>query len=155
MILPPANKDCAIFEKKIKRKYFCFHRPSGVGLGGNYIWLASSPDLINWGGHECIAHTRPGMWDSSRVGAGAAPIETDEGWLAIYHGADEQNRYCLGALLLDRRNPAKVLARSNTPIMGVVGSIQNSRRLWHNSCIHQHGWSACPCCKVEEIEGMT
>jgi predicted GH43/DUF377 family glycosyl hydrolase len=117
MILPPANKDCAIFEKKIKRKYFCFHRPSGVGLGGNYIWLASSPDLINWGGHECIAHTRPGMWDSSRIGAGAAPIETEDGWLAIYHGADEQSRYCLGALLLDRRNPAKVLARSNSPIM--------------------------------------
>jgi predicted GH43/DUF377 family glycosyl hydrolase len=42
---------------------------------------------------------------------------TDKGWLEIYHGADEQNRYCLGALLLDAENPAKVLARTADPIM--------------------------------------
>jgi len=117
MILPPANKDCAIFEKTIDGKYFCFHRPSGVGLGGHYVWLASSPDLVHWGNHSCIAKTREGMWDSSRVGAGAAPIETDRGWLALYHGADQDNRYCLGALLLDKNNPEKVLARSADPIM--------------------------------------
>jgi predicted GH43/DUF377 family glycosyl hydrolase len=51
------------------------------------------------------------------VGAGAAPIRTSEGWLAIYHGADANNRYGLGALLLDLQSPAKVLARSREPIM--------------------------------------
>ena len=117
MILPPANKDCAIFEKKIKGEYFCFHRPSGVGLGGHYIWLASSPDLFHWGNHTCLAKTREGMWDCSRIGAGAAPIKTERGWLAIYHGADHQNRYCLGAILLDKNNPSKVLGRSEKPIM--------------------------------------
>jgi predicted GH43/DUF377 family glycosyl hydrolase len=81
------------------------------------MWLASSPDLVHWGNHSCIAKTREGMWDSSRVGAGAAPIETERGWLALYHGADQDNRYCLGALLLDKNNPEKVLARSADPIM--------------------------------------
>lgn len=57
------------------------------------------------------------MWDSARVGSGAAPIKTDRGWLVIYHGANEMNRYCLGALLLDLRYPTRVLARSGEPIM--------------------------------------
>ena len=117
MILPPANKDCAIFESKVNDKYYCFHRPSGVGLGGNFIWLASSPDLQHWGNHICLAETRKEMWDSNRIGAGAAPIMTKEGWLAIYHGADYENRYCLGALLLDKQNPANVIARSEKPLM--------------------------------------
>lgn len=117
MIFPPHNKDCAIFEEKIGDKYFALHRPSSPELGGNYIWLAESPDKIHWGNHQLIAKTRENMWDSARVGAGAAPIKTDEGWLEIYHGADENNRYCLGLLLLDLENPAKVIARSFEPIM--------------------------------------
>lgn len=117
MILPPANKDCAIFAETVGDQYVCFHRPSGVGLGGNFIWLAFSPDLRHWGRHVCIAHTREGMWDSARIGAGAAPIRTERGWLAIYHGADANQRYCLGALLLNLDDPSQVLARSETPIM--------------------------------------
>lgn len=117
MIFPPHNKDCAIWEKKIEGMYYAFHRPSSPELGGNYIWLAESPDRLHWGNHKCIATTRKGMWDSVRVGAGAAPIETEVGWLEIYHGANEENRYCLGALLLDKNDPSKVLARSKAPIM--------------------------------------
>lgn len=120
MILPPHNKDCAIFEEKIGGKYFCFHRPSGIDVGGNFIWIASSNDLEHWGHHSCILRTRPGMWDSARVGAGAAPIKTPEGWLEIYHGADHRQRYCLGAILLDLENPEKVLARSNKPLFEPV-----------------------------------
>ncbi len=117
MIFPPHNKDCAIFEKKINDRYYALHRPSSPELGGNYIWIAESPDLLHWGNHQCVAVTRHGMWDSARVGAGAAPIETPEGWLEIYHGATKENRYCLGALLLDKDDPSKVLARSKDPIM--------------------------------------
>ncbi len=117
MIFPPHNKDCAIFEEKIKGKYYALHRPSSPELGGNYIWLASSSDLLHWGDHHCIATTCNRLWDSARVGAGAAPIKTAEGWLEIYHGADENHRYCLGALLLDIDDPSKVIARSNTPVM--------------------------------------
>jgi Predicted glycosylase len=117
MIFPPHNKDCAIFPEAIDGKYFALHRPSSPEIGGNYIWLAESPDLKHWGAHRCLARTRPGMWDSARIGAGAAPIHTPRGWLEIYHGADGNNRYCLGALLLDLEHPRKVLARSRDPIM--------------------------------------
>jgi len=117
MILPPHNKDCALFEEKIEGKYYAFHRPSSPELGGNYIWLAESPDRVHWGNHKCIAVTRKGSWDEDRIGAGGAPIKTSEGWLEIYHGANKDNRYCLGALLLDLKDPSKVLARSREPIM--------------------------------------
>lgn len=117
MILPPHNKDCAIFEEMIDGKYFALHRPSSVDLGGNYIWIASSPDGIHWGNHKCIAKTRKNSWDSKRVGAGAAPVKTKAGWLEIYHGANEKHEYCLGALLLDLTDPTKVIARSESPLM--------------------------------------
>jgi beta-1,2-mannobiose phosphorylase / 1,2-beta-oligomannan phosphorylase len=117
MILPPHNKDCTLFEEKIRGKYFALHRPSSPELGANYIWIAESPDSIHWGNHKCVATTRPGMWDSARIGAGCSPIQTPEGWLAIYHGADAENRYCLGALLLDINNPCHVIARSVEPLM--------------------------------------
>jgi len=117
LIFPPHNKDCALFETKIGGNYYAFHRPSSVDLGGNYIWLARSPDGIHWGEHKLIARTRSNYWDSRRVGAGAAPIRTDKGWLAIYHGADANHHYCLGALLLDLEDPSIVLGRSEHPIM--------------------------------------
>lgn len=117
MILSPHNKDCAIFEEKINGKYYALHRPSSPELGGNYIWLAESLDAIHWGNHKCIAKTRVGNFDSKRLGAGAAPIKTEKGWLEIYHGATAGNRYCLGAILLDLKDPSKVIARSVEPIM--------------------------------------
>ena len=117
MVLPPHNKDCALFEEPIEGRYYALHRPSSPILGGNYIWLAESPDLVHWGNHRCLARTRSDSWDSARVGAGASPIRTEAGWLEIYHGATAQNRYCLGALLLDLYQPWKVLARSREPIM--------------------------------------
>lgn len=90
MIISPHNKDCALFEEKIGGMYYALHRPSSPELGGNYIWIAESPDLTHWGNHRCIAHSRPGMWDSARVGAGASPIRTEKGWLEIYHGATKE-----------------------------------------------------------------
>lgn len=126
MILPPHNKDCALFEEKIDGKYYTFHRPSSPELGGNYIWLAESPDLKHWGNHKCVATTRDGYWDCARVGAGAAPIKTEAGWLEIYHGADYNHRYCLGALLLDLNDPSKVLARSEEPIMEPIAPYEQT-----------------------------
>jgi predicted GH43/DUF377 family glycosyl hydrolase len=126
MILPPHNKDCAVFEEQIDGLYYALHRPSSPELGGNYIWIAESPDLLHWGNHRCIAHTRPGLWDSARIGAGAAPLRTDRGWLEIYHGATRENRYCLGALLLDLDEPWKVLARSTAPIMEPLENYEKS-----------------------------
>lgn len=117
MILSPHNKDCAIFEEKINGLFYALHRPSSVDIGGNYIWIASSPDGIHWGNHHCIIKTRKNHWDSKRIGAGAAPIKTEKGWLEIYHGANENHQYCLGAFLMDIENPTKVISRTEAPIM--------------------------------------
>jgi predicted GH43/DUF377 family glycosyl hydrolase len=117
MIFSPHNKDCAIFDEKINGLYYALHRPSSVDIGGNFIWLAQSPDGLHWGNHKCILKTRTDNWDSARVGAGAAPIKTPQGWLEIYHGANHQHQYCLGAVLLDLNDPSKVLARTTDPIM--------------------------------------
>jgi len=117
LIFPPHNKDVAIFEEKINGKFYALHRPTSKNIGGNYIWLAESPDGVHWGNHQCILKTRAGYWDSARIGAGAAPIRTENGWLEIYHGANEDHRYCLGAVLLDLKDPAKVIARTEQPIM--------------------------------------
>ena len=126
MIFPPHNKDCALFEEKIGQYFYAFHRPSSPELGGNYIWLAESPDRLHWGNHRCVATTREGKWDSARVGAGASPIKTPRGWLEIYHGATRENRYCLGALLLDLNDPSKVLARSEEPIMEPIAPYEQT-----------------------------
>ena len=117
VVLPPANKDAAVFEQRVDGRHVCLHRPSGVIVGGHYIWMARSPDLRHWGSNVCVARPRPGQWDSARVGGGAPPIRTPRGWLVIYHGADARSRYCLGGLLLDLDQPARVLARSGRPIM--------------------------------------
>jgi len=126
MIFPPHNKDCAIFEDKIHGKYYALHRPSSPELGGNYMWIAQSPDLLHWGNHKCIATTREKSWDSARLGAGAAPVRTPDGWLEIYHGADYNHKYCLGALLLDMDDPSRVIARSDQAIMEPVASYEKT-----------------------------
>jgi predicted GH43/DUF377 family glycosyl hydrolase len=131
MILPPHNKDCALFEEKINGLYYALHRPSSVAIGGNYIWLAQSPDGIHWGNHQCIVKTRKDSWDSARVGAGAAPIKTASGWLEIYHGADSDHRYCLGAFLLDINDPSKVISRTIDAIMEPLAAYETSGFFGH------------------------
>ncbi len=116
VIFVPDNKDVALFPEKINGRYCCFNRPSGVYFGGHNIWLGFSPDLLHWGDYQPLALPRPGMWDSARIGCGAEPLKTDEGWLEIYHGSDGQNYY-LGAMLLDLKDPSRVLARSDEPLL--------------------------------------
>ncbi len=60
---------------------------------------------------------RADFWDEIRVGASAVPFKIEAGWLEIYHGVDQNNRYCLGAMLLDAEQPWKVVARSEKPIL--------------------------------------
>ncbi|TVX98251.1 glycoside hydrolase family 130 protein [Cohnella terricola] len=116
-IFHPDNKDVVIFPRKIGGKYYAIHRPSFSHYGKPEMWIADSNDLQMWGNHRHLAGLREGSWDDGRIGASAVPIDTEEGWLEIYHGADKNNRYCLGALLLDRDEPWKVIARSISPFM--------------------------------------
>jgi len=115
VIFGPDNKDIAIFPEKINGRYYAFHRPSMKHLGSPSMWLASSENLLDWGHHEFVIGPRPGMWDGERVGCGAAPIRTSQGWLELYHASDPNTRYCTGAVLLDLDEPWKVIARSGQP----------------------------------------
>ena len=116
-IFHPDNKDVAIFPRMINGKYYALHRPSTSEFSRPNMWIASSPDLKCWGDNKTIAMVRDGYWDSTRIGASCVPFETEEGFVEIYHGADESNRYCLGVLLLDKNDPSIVIARSETPLV--------------------------------------
>lgn len=118
IVLPPENRNAAVFPEKIGGRYVMMHRPNSEPFGSSGIWLAFSDDLVHWGDHRFLAGARRGHWDSARIGAGAPPLKTRHGWLAIYHGAAlESNAYCLGALLLDLHDPTRVLARSREPLL--------------------------------------
>jgi beta-1,2-mannobiose phosphorylase / 1,2-beta-oligomannan phosphorylase len=117
MVFAPPNKDCVLFPEKVGGAYLALHRPVSEGLGGMYMWIARSPDLVHWGEHRCVLRPRRGTWDAAKVGAGAPPLRIHEGWLEIYHGVGGDGRYCLGAVLLDAGDPARVLGRSHDPIM--------------------------------------
>ncbi len=117
IIFAPDNKDIAIFPERINGRYYTLHRPAVKHLGTMAIWLASGDNLLDWGHHRELISPRPGCWDCERVGAGASPIKTAEGWLELYHGADNNIRYCTGALLLDLEEPWKVIARSGDPFL--------------------------------------
>lgn len=117
MIFAPENKDVILFPEKIGGKYYALHRPVPKGVGNPEIWIAESPDLFHWGNHRYLLGLRKGSWDSRRIGGGAVPIKTEQGWLELYHGADQKDRYSMGAILLDLHDPAKVIARSAQPIL--------------------------------------
>lgn len=117
VMFAPDNKDVALFPETIGGRYFAFHRPSMKQIGQPSLWVASSENLQDWGRHEFVFGPRPGCWDSERVGCGAAPLRTAEGWLEFYHASDERTRYCTGAVLLDLEQPWKVIARSRAPFL--------------------------------------
>ncbi|MBW4079931.1 glycoside hydrolase family 130 protein [Paenibacillus sp. S150] len=113
----PDNKDVVLFPRLIAGKYYALHRPSCSHYGQPEIWIAESSDLLQWGNHRQLIGVREGQWDGGRIGASLVPLETGEGWLEIYHGADRDNKYSIGALLLDKNEPWRVIARSELPLM--------------------------------------
>ncbi|MFG6114875.1 glycoside hydrolase family 130 protein [Halobacillus sp. MO56] len=117
LMLHPENKDVAIFPEKIGGKYYTLHRPVPKGIGRPEIWIAESDNLKYWGNHQYLLGLSEDGWDNGRIGGGAVPFKTEQGWLEIYHAADKNDRYCLGAVLLDSENPAKILAKTEEPIL--------------------------------------
>ena len=116
-IFCPENLDVVIFPEKFDGQYAAWTRPVGVHCGAASIWMARSNDLIHWGQHRPVMRPRGGYWDSARVGAGCVPFRVEGGWLALYHGADRENRYCAGTALLDSNDPGRILGRSESPIL--------------------------------------
>lgn len=118
IIFAPENKDVTIFPEKINGKYVTFNRPVPCAIGGPDMWIAESPDLIHWGKQKHFyGVSNEDSWENGRVGGGAVPFLTEQGWIKIYHAADKDDRYCLGAFLLDRNDPSKILAKTSKAIL--------------------------------------
>jgi len=105
------NKNAVIFPRRINDRYVMCHR-----LDPN-IYIAYSHDLRTWNNSKPVMRPRPDLWDCVKIGAAGPPIELDEGWLLIYHGVDAGRTYRLGAAILDKEDPEKVIYRSKGPIL--------------------------------------
>ena len=112
----PFNRNAVLFPRKINDKYMLLSRPSDSGhTPFGDIFLSESPDMVYWGKHRHVMGSNENWWESLKIGGGAAPIETSEGWLMFYHGVIRTcngYRYSMGAALLDRDDPSRVLYRT-------------------------------------------
>jgi len=117
ILFPPENKDVCILPEMIGGMYHGLHRPLNTLFGQHAIWYASSPDLRNWGSHQCIMRPRANGWENKRVGGGAPCVRTEKGWLQIYHGANHEHRYALFAAMFDLESPSRLIARSDEPVL--------------------------------------
>ncbi len=121
----PFNRNGVLFPRKIGGKYFMLSRPSDDGhTPFGDIYVSQSPDICHWGMHRLVMRRGGGevgqWWQRTKIGAGPIPIETDDGWLMIYHGVmDTCNGfvYSMGAAILDLEEPWKVLFRTNQHIL--------------------------------------
>ena len=134
----PFNRNGVLFPRKIGGLYTMLSRPSDNGhTPFGDIFLSQSPDLEFWGRHRYVfgtIHDDFSAWQSTKVGPGPAPIETDEGWLLLYHGVITTCNgfvYRIGTALLDLDEPWKVLCRSRDYLMApwemyeCVGDVPN------------------------------
>jgi predicted GH43/DUF377 family glycosyl hydrolase len=106
-----ANKGMALFPRRIGGRYMMLGRQDHEN-----IWLLGSDDLYDWqGGINIISPHWP--WEFVQIGNGGSPIEIDEGWLVLIHGVGAVRNYCIGACLLDRDDPSKLIARTRDPLI--------------------------------------
>ncbi len=122
-VMPPEDKDAALFPVKFKGLWAMLPRPVPKSpLLGAHIWISFSPNLKHWGEHQEIIQAREGgWWDANKIGLCAPPMQTEEGWLILYHGVRTTasgSIYRLGLALLDLENPTKVLRRTDEWIFG-------------------------------------
>ena len=113
----PFNRNGVLFPRRIGGSYAMLSRPSDGGhTPFGEIFYSESSDLVHWGRHRHVLAPVPLSWQSTKVGAGPTPIETEEGWLLVYHGVLTSCNgfvYSTGAALLDLEEPWKVVARGS------------------------------------------
>jgi len=123
IIFPPENKDVLLFPGRVLGDYVALHRPNpSTYFATPEMWIARSPDLINWGHHRHFLGGRSG-WELGRIGGGTPPILFEGGWLEIYHGNNKDpirpgvGVYSAGAILMDLEDPGRIIAHTDGPIM--------------------------------------
>ena len=119
------DKDVVLFPRNVAesefQRYMLLHRPS-AWVGPQYntekpsIWIAEGDSVTNYDKHSLLIKPEE-TWEALKIGAGVPPIKTEKGWLVIYHGVNENHVYSAGAILLDIKEPTKILGRTRTPIL--------------------------------------
>jgi predicted GH43/DUF377 family glycosyl hydrolase len=105
------NKGMALFPRKIEGRYAMIARQDNENL-----YLIYSDDLYRWEGGQAIL--KPQFpWEFVQIGNCGSPVELEEGWLMLTHGVGPVRKYSIGAALLDKRDPSRVLARSSEPLL--------------------------------------
>jgi beta-1,4-mannooligosaccharide/beta-1,4-mannosyl-N-acetylglucosamine phosphorylase len=113
----PFNRNGVLFPRRIGGSYAMLNRPSDNGhTPFGDVYYSESPDLVHWGRHRHVMAPIPLTWQATKVGAGPTPIETEHGWLCLYHGVLTSCNgfvYAMGAALLDLDEPWRVVARAD------------------------------------------
>ncbi|MCP8891788.1 glycoside hydrolase family 130 protein [Sphingomonas faeni] len=105
------NKGMALFPRKVNGQYMMIGRQDGENL-----FLLKSDTLTDWDDGEKIL-TPEYPWELVQIGNCGPPIELDEGWLLLTHGVGAMRKYSIGAVLLDKDDPSKVIGRTKQPIL--------------------------------------
>lgn len=122
VLLDENNKDSALFPSKINDEYVMIHRRAPN------IWIGYSKDLKEWHNHKTLAYIEEkNEWENCKIGLAGPPIELDQCWVLIYHGVSleekefgkrgKYKKYSLGIMLLDKKDPSKVIYRQPEPIL--------------------------------------
>jgi predicted GH43/DUF377 family glycosyl hydrolase len=120
LVMQPDDKDAALLPRRFDGSFVLVHRP--VTDSGAHVWMSTSPDLRNWGNHKLVlqAH-KGGWWDANKVGLSPPLIETERGWLMLYHGVRHTasgSLYRLGAALFALDQPDHCLLRGDSWLFG-------------------------------------
>lgn len=114
----PFNRNAVLFPRKINGHFVMMSRPSDSGhTPFGDIYISESPDMVYWGKHRHMMSKGSGWWDNIKIGGGATPIETSEGWLLFFHGVTGTCNgfvYSVGGAILDIDEPSKVLYRCDS-----------------------------------------
>ncbi len=130
----PDNRNMVLFPEKIDGKYVRLERPFPVYSRGNKhrfdMWMSKSPDLKYWGESQLILGVEDVPYANDKIGPGAPPIKTKDGWLVLFHAVDIdtnrgkngweerwQKRYCAGVMLLDLEDPSKIIGMYKEPLI--------------------------------------
>ncbi len=142
-ILPPENKDAAVFPVRFNGNWAMLHRPdpASSNMKAN-IWISFSMDMKKWGEHEVLMYAREGgWWDAYKIGSCPPPMRVSDGWLIMYHGVRQTTSelsYRLGLALLDLEDPRKVLHRSEKWVFGPREPYEQSGDV--NNVVFPCGW---------------